>query len=41
MKSLTQVEETLYLTNDSHNVKVTEKILEVLAEMAPVTELTP
>jgi hypothetical protein len=41
MKSLTQGEETLQLSNDIHNVEVSVKELEVLAEMAPVSELTP
>jgi hypothetical protein len=39
MKSLTQDEETLKLSNDSHEVEVTDKELELLAEMSPVTEL--
>jgi hypothetical protein len=41
MKSLKQGEETLNLSNDIHEVGVTNKKLEVLAEMTPVTELTP
>ena len=39
MKSLLQHEETLKLSNDSHELEVTDKELEVLAEMAPVTQL--
>lgn len=41
MKSQTQDVETLNLSNDSHEVEFTDKELEVLAEMAPATELTP
>jgi len=39
MKSLLQHEETLKLSNDSHELEVTDKDGEVLPEMAPVTQL--